>query len=74
MADLLDDLAQGGARRRDTARLQRFLAEVSGRGACHHPDGVVRMVTSAVTTFAEDVRAHLKGRCLHGSSPSVRHA
>ena len=73
VADVLDDLARGAARRRDAVRLQRFLAEVSGRGACHHPDGAVRMIASAVTTFADDVRAHLKGRCLHGWSPSVRH-
>lgn len=65
IADTVDDLADVSARRRDMTRLHRFLAEVDGRGACHHPDGAVRMIASALHTFADDVAAHLHGRCLH---------
>jgi NADH:ubiquinone oxidoreductase subunit F (NADH-binding) len=65
VADLTADLACFRSARRDIKRLQRFLAEVSGRGGCHHPDGAVRMVATAVITFAEDVAAHLRGRCVH---------
>lgn len=65
VADLTAELAARRVRRRDTARLRRFLTEISGRGGCHHPDGAVRMVASAMATFAEDVSAHLHGRCLH---------
>jgi NADH:ubiquinone oxidoreductase subunit F (NADH-binding) len=66
VADLLADLVELRARRRDTRRLHRALAEIAGRGACHHPDGAVRMVASALRTFAVDVRAHLYGSsCRH---------
>ena len=38
---------------------------ISGRGACHHPDGAVRMATSAVRTFGADAHAHARRRpCL----------
>lgn len=65
VAELTAELAARNVRRRDTTRLRRFLTEISGRGGCHHPDGAVRMVASALATFAEDVSAHLHGRCLH---------
>jgi len=68
IADLLLDLADCRSKRRDPARLERFLAEVDGRGACRHPDGVVRMVASGLRTFADDVTAHLGRGCLHDRS------
>jgi len=70
VADLLADLVELRARRRDTRRLQHTLAEIAGRGACHHPDGAVRTVASALRTFAVDVRAHLYGSsCRHAGAP-----
>jgi len=46
-------------------RLDRRLAAVLGRGACHHPDGAVRLARSALSTFAADVKSHLsRGVCL----------
>jgi len=72
VADLLLDLADGQSKRRDPARLKRFLAEIDGRGGCHHPDGVVKMVASATTTFNADVKAHLSGRCVLRRSRSRR--
>ena len=65
IAAIMSDLGQTRARRRDTRLLERFLSEVDGRGACHHPDGAVGLVRSALSTFADDVAAHRKGRCLH---------
>jgi NADH:ubiquinone oxidoreductase subunit F (NADH-binding) len=74
VADLLAELVDGRSRRRDLTRLSRFLAEITGRGGCSHPDGAVRMISSAVTTFAEDVESHLRrGTCLHPErAPYVR--
>jgi NADH:ubiquinone oxidoreductase subunit F (NADH-binding) len=69
VAGLVAELAEGSARRRDAARLERFLGEIRGRGGCNHPDGAVRMVASAVSTFAEDIDSHLhRGRCMHSGT------
>jgi NADH:ubiquinone oxidoreductase subunit F (NADH-binding) len=50
-----------GAVREDIAR---WAGLVEGRGACHHPDGTVRLVRSALTTFAAELDAHARGFCL----------
>jgi NADH:ubiquinone oxidoreductase subunit F (NADH-binding) len=64
MTDLLEQLCAGRTDRRDLKRLDRYAQEISGRGACHHPDGAVRLVRSALHTFAPDVRRHLtEGPC-----------
>jgi NADH:ubiquinone oxidoreductase subunit F (NADH-binding) len=47
--------------------LQRFSGLVEGRGACHHPDGTVRFVRSALTVFADEVTLHEAGLCSAGS-------
>lgn len=65
VAERMGELAAGGRRsRRDAERIAGFVAEITGRGACHHPDGAVRMVSSALSVFADDVAAHGRGRCL----------
>ncbi|GAB7104822.1 NADH-ubiquinone oxidoreductase-F iron-sulfur binding region domain-containing protein [Streptomyces phaeofaciens JCM 4814] len=48
-----------------TARtdLTRWSGLVEGRGACHHPDGTVRLVRSALTTFAAEIDSHAHGHC-----------
>jgi NADH:ubiquinone oxidoreductase subunit F (NADH-binding) len=49
-----------GTTRQDVARWSGL---VEGRGACHHPDGTVRLVRSALTTFATELDAHARGLC-----------
>jgi NADH:ubiquinone oxidoreductase subunit F (NADH-binding) len=73
ISEVLDDLARGHARRRDVERIQRHAAEVSGRGACRHPDGAIRLMASALAAFAEDVSAHAAGHPCPGSrkAPSL---
>jgi NADH:ubiquinone oxidoreductase subunit F (NADH-binding) len=65
---IADDFAQLAAGRPEgdtLARLARRLPVITGRGACRHPDGAVRMAASALTAFAADARAHAAGRpCL----------
>ena len=62
-----EQVAMGG--RSDLARLQRWLTQVDGRGACSHPDGVARLARSALRVFASEVDRHSRGRC-SASGPS----
>lgn len=62
LAGALEELRRGRGRKAGVRRLVSWSAEIQGRGACHHPDGAVRMVLSALTTFADDVDAHRRGR------------
>jgi len=48
--------------------LSRWAGLVEGRGACHHPDGTVRFIRSALRVFAPEVRQHQQGRCSARSS------
>jgi NADH:ubiquinone oxidoreductase subunit F (NADH-binding) len=46
-----------------TSRLEGWLEQVRGRGACRHPDGTVRFVASALEAFAGELEHHVRGRC-----------
>jgi NADH:ubiquinone oxidoreductase subunit F (NADH-binding) len=62
VADGVAALTQRGGRgERD--RILRWASEIRGRGACHHPDGAVRFVTSALSVFAPEIEAHGKAPC-----------
>jgi NADH:ubiquinone oxidoreductase subunit F (NADH-binding) len=67
----LEDLAAGRARAQTVADLHRWAGLVERRGACHHPDGSVRFLRSALTTFAREVGHHLRGRCSGLGAPPV---
>jgi NADH:ubiquinone oxidoreductase subunit F (NADH-binding) len=61
----LSQLAAGRPEGDALGRLQRRFGQISGRGACRHPDGAVRMAASALTAFAADAHAHARRRpCL----------
>jgi NADH:ubiquinone oxidoreductase subunit F (NADH-binding) len=57
----LEEIVAGTAGPALYERLLSRCALVPGRGACRHPDGVVRLVQSALRVFATDVEAHLAG-------------
>jgi len=63
MAAALERLASQRRDEGDVARLERWTAQVAGRGACHHPDGAARFVASALRVFRDEVDRHLRGRC-----------
>ena len=64
LAHTLDRLASGQRDPQLPEAAEQLSALVEGRGACNHPDGTVRIVRSALRTFASDVQAHLAGYCL----------
>jgi len=61
IAEQLESLASGRATRMED--LKRWLLEIEGRGACSHPDGVARLVKSALEVFAREVVEHQQGWC-----------
>jgi NADH:ubiquinone oxidoreductase subunit F (NADH-binding) len=63
MAGILHRLAAGERDPRLPDQLARLTALVVNRGACHHPDGTVRLVRSALRVFAGEIDLHLAGRC-----------
>ena len=65
----LAQIAGGRPRPGVRADVERWAGLVTGRGACHHPDGTARLVRSALAVFAAEADLHERGRC---SAP--RHA
>jgi len=68
IAAALDHLAGPQPDQRARADLERWAGLVTGRGACHHPDGSVRFIRSALRVFAAEAGLHERGRCT-GSDP-----
>jgi NADH:ubiquinone oxidoreductase subunit F (NADH-binding) len=69
IAGALEELAAGRSYQAD--RLQRWLGQVDGRGACHHPDGAVRMIRSALRVFGPEIDRHARGWCCGKRPPGV---
>ncbi len=66
---IVQDLARMLSRDPRGARdLQRHAGLVNGRGACAHPDGVARFVTSSLKRFGVDLDQHVR---LHGCGRPV---
>lgn len=64
IADTLADICEGRPSRDALSDLRRWSALVTGRGACAHPDGTARFVTSALSVFAAEVEDHARhGLC-----------
>jgi NADH:ubiquinone oxidoreductase subunit F (NADH-binding) len=57
------ELAGPRWRRQTRGDVERWAGLVTGRGACHHPDGAARFVRSALVTFAGELVLHEKGQC-----------
>jgi len=68
IAATLSDLADHRPAPAARDNLKRWSGLVERRGACHHPDGTVRFLRTALTVFAGEVTLHEAGRCSAGSS------
>jgi NADH:ubiquinone oxidoreductase subunit F (NADH-binding) len=55
----------------DLPLVRRWLREVTGRGACRHPNGTVLMVASALRVFCAEIALHERGWCGAASSAGV---
>jgi NADH:ubiquinone oxidoreductase subunit F (NADH-binding) len=62
LAEAVGALADG-AGPAATGRTRDLAALVTGRGACAHPDGTARLVTSMLRAFPAEVRTHELGGC-----------
>ena len=69
IAGELQRLTEG--RTSDLSTLRRWLGQVDGRGACHHPDGVIRLIRSAITVFGPELEQHAQGWCCATQTASI---
>ncbi len=60
--DLQQVVASGPDAPAALIRLAQRTDAIAGRGACRHPDGVVRLVRSALDVFADHLDSHRRGR------------
>lgn len=64
LADATERMAEGSARTDDLARIERWVGQLAGRGACRHPDGAAGLLQSALATFGDEFIRHARtGRC-----------
>ncbi len=72
ITDAVVSLAAGTAAPNAMTVLDRWCDQVEGRGACHHPDGVVRFLRSALIVFAAEFNDHRRhGPCSSCYRPSL---
>jgi NADH:ubiquinone oxidoreductase subunit F (NADH-binding) len=69
IAEATQRLATRAPQADDIDRIVRWSGQLVGRGACHHPDGAVGLLRSALQLFADDFAEHQRRRCLTVSSP-----
>jgi NADH:ubiquinone oxidoreductase subunit F (NADH-binding) len=69
IAEATQRLATRSAQANDLDRIVRWSGQLVGRGACHHPDGAVGMLASALQLFADDFAEHQRRRCLTVARP-----
>ena len=72
LADSLERLAYGGPGGPRAESILETCNLIDGRGACRHPDGVVRFVRSGLRVFADEVASHQRrGTCTRTGAPRV---
>jgi NADH:ubiquinone oxidoreductase subunit F (NADH-binding) len=67
IAAAMDEVASPQPDPRAVTDMMRWATLVDGRGACHHPDGTVRFIRSALRVFADEIDRHTRGRCVDPS-------
>jgi NADH:ubiquinone oxidoreductase subunit F (NADH-binding) len=74
IARTLHGIAEGKAPGTAFVDLERWTAELPGRGACHHPNGLANFVSTALRTFAPQFDDHARrGPCDACAAEPVLH-
>jgi NADH:ubiquinone oxidoreductase subunit F (NADH-binding) len=56
----------------DLERLRRWAGQIAHRGACHHPDGAIRLLLSTLEVFSYDLWRHTNHQpCRGARAPSI---
>ncbi len=64
IGDATTKIANGQAGTEEIAHIERWSAQVVGRGACHHPDGAIQLMSSALDVFGDEFLHHTRsGHC-----------
>jgi NADH:ubiquinone oxidoreductase subunit F (NADH-binding) len=61
MANAVLRMARGDGDLGDERNVERWASLVQGRGACHHPNGAVRLALSGLDVFADEFERHRRG-------------
>ncbi len=67
ITETMDRIAISDAGPSDIERIYRWIGMVRGRGACHHPDGAVGLLSSALMVFRDHLGNHFYGRRCYGA-------
>jgi len=54
--------ADGDAGFEELGDIERWTAQIPGRGACHHPDGAIQLMASALDVFGHEFARHARQR------------
>lgn len=60
IGDATARVANGRAGIEDIEDIERWTSQIGGRGACHHPDGAVQLMTSALNVFGDEFIHHAR--------------
>lgn len=62
VAEAIRKLAHGTGGEQELANLHRWVGVITGRGACHHPDGAMQLLASALHVFRDELAYHARTR------------
>lgn len=71
IAELSRSLVTRNANPAAVTELHRIAGLLEHRGACHHPDGSVRFLRSALRVFSAELELHHRGRCSRTTDDAV---
>ena len=71
VAGAVEEIAYRKATPERVRQIDRWTRMIADRGACHHPDGAIRFVRSALDAFRDELDMHARGRCTGSATAPV---